>query len=92
MCVQCTVVIFLHLHHTRSFFIFQFLLFQWTCVHDIQDREDDDILTENEDLPSIRDDSDDVVYDDEDIDHRGFRGFPNPNYNSTSDSDDSDLE
>lgn len=69
------------------------LFFQWTCVHDIQDRDDEDSLTENEDLPpSVRDDCDEVMYDDEDIAHPGFRGFPNPNYNSTSDSDDSDVE
>lgn len=69
---------------------------QWTCVHDIQDRDDEDSMTENEDLPSaLRDDSDDVPYDEEDgtNDNRGFRGFPNPNYNSESESDgDSDSE
>ncbi|KAE8752191.1 hypothetical protein FOCC_FOCC000984 [Frankliniella occidentalis] len=72
-------------------------LSEWTCVHDIQDRDDEDSMTENEDLPSaLREDSDDVLYDEDDdgANYRGFRGFPNPNYQSDSESDgdsDSDL-
>ncbi|XP_034232091.1 DDB1- and CUL4-associated factor 10 homolog isoform X2 [Thrips palmi] len=71
-------------------------LSEWTCVHDIQDRDDYDSMTDNEELPGyMRDDSDDVVFDEFDTSNnpRGFRGFPNPNYNSESDSDaDSDSD
>ncbi|KAK3915807.1 DDB1- and CUL4-associated factor 10-like protein [Frankliniella fusca] len=72
-------------------------LSEWTCVHDIQDRDDDDSMSENnfenEDLSSVRDDSDDIYDEDtESPNYRGFRGFPNPNYHSDSDSDsDTDL-